>query len=80
MTWFLLVLFAVVLLVILAALIRLGIAALGTPGDRAAASETCGPRPDFSAGGSGTGANTRGTAAPPNTGPSRATWAIWGMK
>lgn len=40
MTWFLLILFTVVLLVILVPVIRLGIAALGTPGDRAAANET----------------------------------------
>jgi hypothetical protein len=39
MTW-LLILFAVVLLVILVPVIRLGIAALGTPGDRAAGNET----------------------------------------
>jgi hypothetical protein len=40
MTWFLLILFTVVLLVIFVPVIRLGIAALGTPGDRAAANET----------------------------------------
>ena len=78
MTW-LLILFAVVLLVILVPVIRLGIAALGTPGDRAAANETLRSRPAFSAGSSGTGANTRGTGARPSTGPSRASWATSGM-
>ena len=40
MKWFLLIVLAAVLLVILVSVIRLGIAALGTPGDRAAANET----------------------------------------
>jgi hypothetical protein len=47
MTWFLLILFAVVLLVILVPVIRLGIAALGTPGDRAGANETLRCAADF---------------------------------
>ena len=66
MKWFILILLIVVLLAILVPVIRLGIAALGTPGDRARANVT--------------GANTRGTGARPNTGPSRATWATSNMR
>ena len=40
MKWFILILLIVVLLAILVPVIRLGIAALGTPGDRARANET----------------------------------------
>ncbi len=47
MTWFLLILFSALLLVILVPVIRLGIAALGTPGDRAAANETLRCAADF---------------------------------
>jgi hypothetical protein len=40
MTWFLLILLVAVLLAILVPVVRLGIMALGTPGDRARANET----------------------------------------
>ena len=80
MTWFLLILFAVVLLVILVPLIRLGIAALGTPGDRAAADETLRCAAGFLAGRFRDRREYPWYRPRPNTGPSRATWAIWGMK
>jgi hypothetical protein len=79
MTWFLLILFAVVLLVILVPVIWLGIAALGTPGDRAAANETLRCAAGFLGGRFRDGANTSGTGARPNTGPSKATWATSGV-
>ena len=80
MKWFLLIVLAAVLLVILVSVIRLGIAALGTPDDRAAANETLQCVAGFLGARFRDRRDNRGTGARPNTGPSRATWAMWGMK